>query len=577
MIRVLLAFVLAPAVVVAQGVPPAPTPRPAPRPAPLPRPEVHVEVPLEIDVERLADQARWAALDAVNDLDVAEIAENARRMAADLVHDIDVSDLTFQAQELAFDIAHGFDVASVADNARWMAQDAVRNLGDLRADLWSGVEIGSHSFAPSGGRGYSTSPPASWAKDDPADSLWRAAREALNRGDYRRASQLFNELSTRYANSRYTADALYWRAVALYRIGGTAELREALTVLQTQKSRYPQTRSDPDPALATRILGALAARGDADAQRQLEANAARGLTTCDREADAVRAEALNALARLDPESSAAILRQVLTRRDECSTRLRSRAVFLLGQRNDPANASVLIDVMRNDPDPEIRAEAMGWLARMPGEENIAALESVVTSSDDERMQRAAIRALAAASSPRARQAVRAVIERESAPIGVRREAIRYFGDRERATAEDAAYLRALYGRLGGGDDAVRLKQSIAATLARLGGPENEQWLMALARNENEPAAARTYALEYLASSRTPIAEVARAYDAISQRDMRERIISILGRRTEPQATDKLIEIAKTGTDPNLRRRAISALSRKKDPRTTKLLLEIINP
>ena len=47
-------------------------------------------------------------------------------------------------------------------------------------------------------------------------------------------------------------------------------------------------------------------------------------------------------------------------------------------------------------------------------------------------------------------------------------------------------------------------------------------------------------------------------------------------RTEPQATDKLIDIAKNGTDPELRRLAISYLSRKNDARTKQLLLEIID-
>lgn len=626
MIRILLACALIPGLAVAQGKPPVKPAKPATPPAParpaepLP-PLAPLDRPLRFDMERMAEQARWMALDATHDLDIAHIAEQARSAALDATqnldiariadearwaaldatHNIDVAHLAEQARELAFDATHNLDIAGLADatwdmshditmqsmdvarmadEARWNAREAMQDIDmadmadQVRVNVQTAFDVDVDAdFSMTGAAHFSTSPPASWAREDPADSLWRVAREALNRGDYRRASQLFSELSTKFTSSRYTADAMYWRAVSLYRIGGTAELREALTVLQTQKERYPQTKSDPDPALGTRILGALAARGDANAQRQLEQNAASGLTTCDREADAVRAEALNALARSDPEGSAQILRDVVGRRDECSARLRSRAVFLLGQRNDAANANVLIDVMRNDPDEEVRADAMRWVARMPGEANIAALEAVMNSSSDEQMQRAAVRALATSSSPRARQAVRSVIERESAPLSLRREAVQYFGHRERASAEDAAYLRAVYGRT----TEARLKQSIAGTLSRIGGAENEKWLMALAQNENEPTAARTYALEYLMKSETPIAQVSRTYDAISQRDMRERIISILGRRDEAEATDKLIEIAKSGTDPDLRRHAISALTRKKDPRTTKLLLEIINP
>ena len=53
-------------------------------------------------------------------------------------------------------------------------------------------------------------------------------------------------------------------------------------------------------------------------------------------------------------------------------------------------------------------------------------------------------------------------------------------------------------------------------------------------------------------------------------------MNVLAYRKEPEATDKLIEIARTGTDPQLRRLAINYLTRKNDPRTQKLLLEIVD-
>jgi hypothetical protein len=39
--------------------------------------------------------------------------------------------------------------------------------------------------------------PSPWAPQDPADSLYRVAREHLNRGDYRRAASLFGESARR--------------------------------------------------------------------------------------------------------------------------------------------------------------------------------------------------------------------------------------------------------------------------------------------------------------------------------------------------------------------------------------------
>src|SRR5512143_307684 len=73
--------------------------------------------------------------------------------------------------------------------------------------------------------------PAPWLQDDPADSLYRVAREALNQGQYKRAAELFASLVHRYPKSGYAGDALYWQAFALYRAGGADNLKTALARL----------------------------------------------------------------------------------------------------------------------------------------------------------------------------------------------------------------------------------------------------------------------------------------------------------------------------------------------------------
>jgi HEAT repeat protein len=65
------------------------------------------------------------------------------------------------------------------------------------------------------------------------------------------------------------------------------------------------------------------------------------------------------------------------------------------------------------------------------------------------------------------------------------------------------------------------------------------------------------------------------YDAADSRSMREQLISALGGRKEPEATEKLIDIARSSTDIDMRRLAINYLSRKNDPRANKALMELI--
>jgi len=108
-------------------------------------------------------------------------------------------------------------------------------------------------------------PPAPWAQDDPADSLYTAARRALTRKDYETAARLFDAIVTRFPRSTYAPDALYWKGFALQRNGN---LDDAVTALEAQAKRYPQaaTRSDAS-ALLIQIQGQLAQRGDPDARQ----------------------------------------------------------------------------------------------------------------------------------------------------------------------------------------------------------------------------------------------------------------------------------------------------------------------
>src|SRR5215204_4828965 len=56
--------------------------------------------------------------------------------------------------------------------------------------------------------------PKAWLSQDPADSVYRLARETLNRRDYRTAATLFAEIHAKFPKSVYAPDAFYWQAFA---------------------------------------------------------------------------------------------------------------------------------------------------------------------------------------------------------------------------------------------------------------------------------------------------------------------------------------------------------------------------
>lgn len=420
-------------------------------------------------------------------------------------------------------------------------------------------------------------PRAPWASEDPADSLYRVAREALNRGEYRRAAQLFNEVVKKYPRSEYAVDCQYWEAFARYRTGSTDDLREALRILDEGRVQLAGLRRESNvdvQALRTRIQAALAARGDARAAEQLKREAPSASASCDREEISVRAEALSALGQMDPAAAKAAVRRVLARRDECTVELRRRALYLVGRQGDAEAASIILDVARNDTDRGIRGEALRWLPRVAGENAVPQLEELLKTTTDEQAQRQIVSALGAVDGERGRRAIRTIIERTDASERVRYDAILSLSrEREgRVSADDLAYLRALYGKL----ESTRLREAVLASVSRAGGADGEQFLLAVARNGNESPSLRAAALQRLGRmGGVSVADIAKLYDGADARALREQILSALSQRKEPEAIDKMMEIARKDTDPHIRRYAISLLSRSNNERAKQLFKELI--
>ena len=431
------------------------------------------------------------------------------------------------------------------------------------------------------------------------DSSYKSARESLNRGEYRRASEQFKSFEQKYPKSRYVPAAMYWQAFALYRVGATPDLRVALRVLDDQRTRYPEAAEESEvSSLTTRVVGTLAARGDEAMVVRLR-QIAPGQSPCDREDMEIRAEALSALVQSDPAGAVPVIRRTLARRDECSVPLRRRAVYLLGRDGVGGTPEDLLAVAKDDPDQSVRADALSRLAQLPGDAPVRMLEQLLTPSTDERTQRAVVNALRGSSSPDASRVLRTFIEREDMNESARAEAVRSLSRRFEYTVAsarpvstrsgdvtlvtpgkrvdrmlsdaDVAALRAVYDKTG----SRTVKNAILETIGASETSGGDQWLMSIVRNPNEDTRYRQVAMSRLRRSDVSLEELGKLYDGLSERELRGEIIRIMGQREEPAATDKLLEIARTGTDPNLRRQAISALARKNDPRTTKLLLELV--
>jgi HEAT repeat protein len=406
-------------------------------------------------------------------------------------------------------------------------------------------------------------------QQDPADEAYRAARDRLNRGDYRRAAELFAEIYREYPRSNYAAQALYYRAFALYRNGGDRDLRTAERALRDLQREYADEEVAQRDAeeLAARIQAALAERGDSEAAERVYRAAQE---PCEGEGE-IRIAALNALLQMNSEQALPIIERVLANRsdDACTVEMRRKAVFLLSQHIDEDNLDILLDVVQNDPDPEVRHNAVFWLSQVPGERTVDALENILQTSDDRELQNKAIFSLSQVHSDRSGQILRDYAIREDADPELRAQAIFWLGQSH--GEENAAFLREIYDST----DEYEIKEKIIFSLSQVGGDENSEWLVGIASDTSEPMELRKKALFWIGQSTHDVAGLVELYDQMPEIELKEQVIFGLSQHHGEEAVDKLLDIARNEADPELRKKAIFWLSQSDDPRVADFLLEII--
>src|SRR5438128_1452494 len=283
-------------------------------------------------------------------------------------------------------------------------------------------------------------------EQDPTDSLWRAARQALNHADYQSAANLFGDLAHRYPTAARAGDALYWAAFALYK---NDNLDRARSFLLTQQQRYPKaaTLRDGD-ALLARVQAALAKQGDAAAaewiRRHVQPTVDTGRTrggSCPGEDDDddLRIAALNGLLQMDATSALPIVKKVLARRDSCSAGLRRKPVFIVSQKRGTETEDILLDVARHDSDPEVRQQAVCCLSQVGSDRAVTALDSILSSATAPELQDKSLCALSQIHQGRAGQILRDYAGNVRAPDEAREKAIFWLGQQH--SPENGAFLR----------------------------------------------------------------------------------------------------------------------------------------
>jgi hypothetical protein len=462
-------------------------------------------------------------------------------------------------------------------------------------------------------------PRASWAQQDPADSLWRAARTRFNRGEFNEAMRLFSRIRNeeRYARSTYRPDAYYYEAFSLSRMGSEDNLRQAQHILSEliRQVPAPQRHTDTNSLLTTiqarlaqsygSVPAAAQVRALADEVRYAStamptvvtnaANLVEAVTAwptvvppgqwapfassvlqrnpqCANEAE-IRLIALNALVRMDSTAAMPVLREVMARRDECAPVLRERALMIVSRIKSPEAETMLFDAARNDPDLGIRQSALVWLSTNNPDRAISIAEERLRGSQTSAEQEWALDALGRMRNERAWRAIRDYAARTDLGVEPRRRAIIQLAQSRDST--NATFLRDLYGRVG---NERELKEAIIMSSAGRRSAPDANWLMGIALNEGEDVRLREYALNLVSrSTSVPTDRFSSLYDRATERRLKSAALRALSERarSDAVATEKIIAIARNETDIELRKVAVTALVTVNDPRARELLMEIL--
>ena len=210
---------------------------------------------------------------------------------------------------------------------------------------------------------------------------------------------------------------------------------------------------------------------------------------------------------MDGEKARPILQRILARRDAGSACLRQKAVFLIAQGGGEGTEDILLETTRNDPDPEVREQAVFWLSQVGTDKAV----------DRTRFDSPALhRPPAAGEGP-----VRAVAAREPRAPGPRCAAMpsaptcrtscgrRRSSGSARATTRRAAPSCAASTA---GSRVLELRKKLLFSVSQQDTKESRSWLLTVARDATQPMELRKQALFSAGQTGVPVAELGALYD-----------------------------------------------------------------
>jgi HEAT repeat protein len=384
-----------------------------------------------------------------------------------------------------------------------------------------------------------------------AARIFREGRDLIGDEEWREAEGKFRSFISSYPKDKNLDAALYWLAFTLAK---QQKYQEADVQLKRLLTEFPRSNWADD---------ATALRAQLNLDPRVVDNA---LNEDDVE---VKIVALQSLFETSPERGLAYVAEMMRPGSKASTRLKEAGVELLRRYGGKQAIALLLDIIRNQADKEIRVTAIQTLGRTGDESVLPLLKELATTSADEEVSKAAVFAISRfeGDGPRA---LLLDLARAGKTVEVRKDAIFWLSQNGDAVMDE---LMRLYST----DQSTEVKKQIIFALKRMGSPRALAKLYEIARNQGEDEELRKDAIHWISQGggKEALDFLIQMYDAEKDEEVRKQLIFGLSRTGDKRAIQKMIDIARRDSSLELRKQAIFWLGRTNDPEAQKFLEDIL--
>lgn len=298
----------------------------------------------------------------------------------------------------------------------------------------------------------------------------------------------------------------------------------------------------------------------------------------------VQLAALEAVMRFDDVNRVQVLRDVLSREDECSTRLHDEAVELIARQETEESERVLLGVIANHPEPSVRRSALDEMWRFNSRAAFQVLATTLRDSDDDAEQSDAISGLRSSryavdtSAPTAIQnALVAAAANRSKSDRIRYQAINALRDLDHV---EGGVLVRIYEQLDSDDHKETLLRALARKVRENEDMQTAEWARLVAYDTEVSSDVRGAAFSAWAAHPTlTVAYLADLYGELPEAFLKRQAIYAIYQRagSDPTAPRVLMELIRNEPDQEVRERGIYWLGRTESEEAVDFLLELLRP